>query len=95
MAEQVASADAMGPTFPCLAYLKAAWASGAALVTLPWLADYLRMTRWDTVTPHTAYHREVLEVLRAMHLVLSSTLLKVRTRPLGRPQGQSRPLRVF
>lgn len=45
------------PFFPCLELLRAGWATGRAVLVLPWVVEYLRMMRWDPISARTRYYQ--------------------------------------
>ena len=62
----------IGPPFDVVTRLKDSWESGHLICVVPWLVEYLKMTKRDTITRSTVSHLKTLQMLR-----------KVRVSPIG------------
>ena len=70
-AEALDVSNRLGPQFDVLSRLEESWRCGHLVFVVPWLVEYLKMTRHDSITRSTVSHQRTLRLLR-----------KIRVRPI-------------
>eukprot|EP00903_Cladosiphon_okamuranus_P015729 g14518.t1 len=52
---------------PLNAYLDHAWSTAGLVGAVPWMADFLRMMKWDEISAQAGFYRNVLSKLATLH----------------------------
>eukprot|EP00752_Nemacystus_decipiens_P010018 g8932.t1 len=67
----LASADekvhAVNCPLPLDAYLDHAWSTAGLMGAVPWMADFLRMMKWDEISTQAGFYQHVLSKLATLH----------------------------
>ncbi|CAM9972115.1 unnamed protein product [Ectocarpus sp. 4 AP-2014] len=62
-----AQAQTTGCPLPLEAYLDHAWSTAGLMGAVPWMADFLRMMKWDEISPQANSYRRILGTLAKLH----------------------------
>ncbi|CAN0104280.1 unnamed protein product [Scytosiphon promiscuus] len=52
---------------PLETYLNHAWSTAGLVGAVPWMADFMRMMKWDEVASQASYYRRILGTLARLH----------------------------
>lgn len=48
-------------------FIEEAWRKRRLVADIPWIVEYLRMSKWDTVSQNTCYYQHIFALLRSIH----------------------------